>query len=67
MTPQTSKAVRISQHGGPEELQLVDVTVGEPGLGEIRIRHKAVGRRDRASERLSANRTRRDARRASPR
>jgi NADPH2:quinone reductase len=39
----TSKAVRINQHGGPEEIQLVDVTVGEPGPGEIRIRHKAVG------------------------
>ena len=43
MTSMTSKAVRINQHGGPEELQLVDVTVGEPGPGEIRIRHKAVG------------------------
>ena len=43
MTSQTSKAVHISQHGGAEELQLVDVTVGEPGPGEIRIRHKAVG------------------------
>ena len=42
MTSQTSKAVHISQHGGAEELQLVDVTVGEPGPGEIRIRHKAV-------------------------
>ncbi len=39
----TSKAVRIDQHGGPEELKLVDVAVGEPGPGEIRIRHKAVG------------------------
>jgi len=39
----TSKAVRINQHGGPEEIQLVDVAVGEPGPGEIRIRHKAVG------------------------
>ncbi len=38
-----SKAVRIEQHGGPEELKIVDVTVGEPGPGEIRIRHKAVG------------------------
>ena len=36
-------AVRINQHGGPEELTLVDVTVGEPGPGEIRIRHKAIG------------------------
>ena len=43
MTSQTSKAVRINQHGGPEELKLVDVSVGEPGAGEIRIRHKAVG------------------------
>ena len=43
MTTQTSKTVHINQHGGPEELQLVDVQVGEPGPGEIRIRHKAVG------------------------
>ncbi|QJC55357.1 Quinone oxidoreductase 1 [Polaromonas vacuolata] len=38
-----SKAVRIDKHGGPEELKLVDVEVGEPGPGEIRIRHKAIG------------------------
>lgn len=38
-----SKAIQIRQHGGPEEMQLVDVDVGEPGPGEIRIRHKAVG------------------------
>ncbi|WP_053842593.1 quinone oxidoreductase family protein [Paracidovorax avenae] len=38
-----SLAVQIRQHGGPEELHLTDVTVGEPGLGEIRIRHHAVG------------------------
>ena len=43
MTSQTSKVVRIDKNGGPEELKLVDVTVGEPGPGEIRIRHKAVG------------------------
>ncbi len=43
MSTQTSKAVRIDQHGGPEQLKLVDVQVGEPGAGEIRIRHKAVG------------------------
>ncbi len=39
----TSQAVRIDQRGGPEELKLVEVSVGEPGPGEIRIRHKAVG------------------------
>jgi NADPH:quinone reductase len=38
-----SKAVRIDRTGGPEELKIVDVTVGEPGPGEIRIRHHAVG------------------------
>jgi NADPH:quinone reductase len=38
-----TRAIRIEQHGGPEQMKLVDVTVGEPGPGEIRIRHKAVG------------------------
>ena len=38
-----SRAIRIEQHGGPEQMKLVDVSVGEPGAGEIRIRHKAVG------------------------
>jgi NADPH2:quinone reductase len=38
-----SKAVRINRHGGPEEMELVDVQVGEPGPGEIRIRHQAAG------------------------
>ncbi len=38
-----SRAVRIDRNGGPEELKIVDVTVGQPGPGEIRIRHKAVG------------------------
>ncbi|HPH14360.1 MAG TPA: alcohol dehydrogenase catalytic domain-containing protein, partial [Burkholderiaceae bacterium] len=38
-----TKAIRIERNGGPEELQLVDVTVGDPGPGEIRIRHHAIG------------------------
>jgi NADPH2:quinone reductase len=38
-----SRAVRIDKQGGPEEMKIVDVSVGEPGAGEIRIRHKAVG------------------------
>ena len=42
-TSMTAKAVRIQQHGGADQLELVDITVGEPGPGEIRIRHKAVG------------------------
>ncbi len=43
MASLSSRAVRIEQNGGPEQLKLVDVTVGEPGAGEIRIRHHAVG------------------------
>jgi len=38
-----SRAVQISQPGGPEQLKIADVAVGEPGPGEIRIRHHAVG------------------------
>jgi NADPH:quinone reductase len=37
------KAIQIDQTGGPEQLKLVHVEVGEPGPGEIRIRHKAIG------------------------
>jgi len=43
MTLQTSRAIRIDQHGGPEQLKLVEVSVGDPGAGEVRIRHHAVG------------------------
>jgi NADPH2:quinone reductase len=39
----TVKAIRIEQFGGPEVLKLADVPVGEPGPGEIRIRHHACG------------------------
>jgi NADPH:quinone reductase len=38
-----SKAILIEQTGGPEQMKLVDVQVGEPGAGEIRIRHHAIG------------------------
>ncbi len=38
-----TRAIQIRQHGGPEELQLVDVQVGQPGPGEVRIRHHAIG------------------------
>ncbi|MEM8630317.1 MAG: quinone oxidoreductase [Pseudomonadota bacterium] len=34
---------RIEEHGGPEVFQLVDTEVGEPGPGQIRIRHAACG------------------------
>ena len=40
---QMSATIRIEQVGGPEMLRLVDLPVGEPGAGEIRIRHHACG------------------------
>lgn len=43
MATTTSRAVQIDQNGGPEQLKIVQVQVGDPGPGEIRIRHKAVG------------------------
>ena len=43
MTTQTSATVRVSQHGGADAMHLVDLPVGEPGAGEIRIRHHACG------------------------
>jgi NADPH2:quinone reductase len=36
-------AIRIHQTGGPEVMQWESVTVGEPGAGEARVRHAAVG------------------------
>ncbi len=41
---QTSvKIVSIDRHGGPEQLNIADGSLGDPGPGELRIRHKAVG------------------------
>jgi len=38
-----SKAIRFAALGGPEVLEYVDVEVGEPGPGEARVRHHAIG------------------------
>ena len=38
-----TKAFRIHQYGGPEVLKWEDVTVGEPGPGQVRLRQTAVG------------------------
>jgi NADPH2:quinone reductase len=37
------KAIRVHETGGPEVLRWEGVTVGEPGPGEARVRHTAVG------------------------
>lgn len=41
--PTTAPAIQITEYGGPEVMKLVDVSVGEPGPGELRIRHQACG------------------------
>ena len=38
-----TKAIRFHKTGGPEVLQLDDVEVGEPGQGQVRLRHTAIG------------------------
>ncbi|RFB65710.1 MULTISPECIES: quinone oxidoreductase [unclassified Herbaspirillum] len=38
-----TKAIRMFKTGGPEVMEYVDVEVGDPGPGEVRIRHAAVG------------------------
>ncbi|MGH8675618.1 MAG: quinone oxidoreductase family protein [Burkholderiales bacterium] len=38
-----TKAVRFHKTGGPEVLQLDDVAVAEPGQGQVRVRHTAIG------------------------
>ena len=43
MTPQTSPTIRVDQHGGADAMHSVDLQVGDPGPGEIRIRHHACG------------------------
>jgi NADPH:quinone reductase len=38
-----AKAVRFHETGGPEVLRYENVEVGEPGAGQVRLRHEAVG------------------------
>ena len=43
MTFQTSPTIRVDQHGAADAMHVVDLPVGEPGPGELRIRHHACG------------------------
>jgi NADPH2:quinone reductase len=36
-------AVQVKQHGGPEVLSWDEVQVGQPGPGQVRLKHTAVG------------------------
>jgi len=37
------KAIRMHETGGPEVLRWEDVALGEPGAGQARVRHTAIG------------------------
>jgi len=43
MPHQTVKAIQIAQAGDADTMKLVELTIGEPGPGELRIRHHACG------------------------
>jgi len=38
-----AKAMRYHKQGGPEVMQYEDVQVGDPGQGQVRIKHTAIG------------------------
>jgi NADPH:quinone reductase len=38
-----AKTAIIEEPGGPEQFRIVEREVGEPGPGQIRIRHEACG------------------------
>src|SRR4029453_1397653 len=38
-----SKSILIHENGGPEKMQMADVQVGDPGPGQVKIKHTAIG------------------------
>ena len=38
-----TKAIRVTEVGGPEVMKYVDVEVGSPGPGQVQVHHEAVG------------------------
>ncbi len=38
-----SKVIQMSRTGGPEVMELIDVTLAPPGPGEAQVRHEAIG------------------------
>jgi NADPH:quinone reductase-like Zn-dependent oxidoreductase len=38
-----AKVVRVHQQGGPEQLRIEDLPVGDPGPGEVRVKIEAIG------------------------
>lgn len=39
----STKAIRVHEYGGADVLQLDEIPLGAPGLGEVLIRHRAIG------------------------
>ena len=39
----TVRTMVIEEHGGPEKFKMVEEELGQPGPGQVKIRHKAVG------------------------
>ncbi|MDH3694679.1 MAG: alcohol dehydrogenase catalytic domain-containing protein, partial [Gammaproteobacteria bacterium] len=38
-----TKCIQVKEAGGPEVMQWVDMDISDPGAGEVRVRHTAVG------------------------
>src|SRR5476651_2114592 len=36
-------AIRVHETGGPEVMRVEDIEVGQPGAGEVLLRHTAIG------------------------
>ena len=50
-----TRVVRVHRHGGPEELRIEDLDIGDPGPGEVRLKVEAIGlNRSEAMFRLGA-------------
>ncbi len=42
-TKAMTRAIRINEFGGPEKLELIKVELGDPGPGQARVDHTAIG------------------------
>jgi len=40
---ETTRAILVERHGGPEVLQLREIALAAPGPGEVRLRHTVIG------------------------
>ena len=38
-----TKAIRVHKPGGPDSMVWEDIELGDPGPGQVRVKHTAVG------------------------